>query len=548
MKGPILVISALCLLVRVQAEDQVKLDSDVDEAASLEKKPVTGKQCLKVVEKVKKSGTYTEESIVPLCSEEVKSGGCAFFAEALSLASSHSDFKAATFCHNMGRAQFCSDIMDNLLESRAVSDMAFGECERAKPQKSLEYCRKIQQMLALSVKQEDLDTMRACYMMEAYTTKAKASDSSPKNRIINSSSTELDNIGKGTSAEPPQKIVSAESATLDAAGKGKPAPPHPKAEGIIAEPIPLDDFGKGKGNTTHSTPHSIVVQPVPLTSVGEGTGNISLPPKPKTIITEPVPLDTFGKGKAAKTTTAVPKNIITEPIPVEQNTMPTKGPTVAPPKGTIVAAPAPDLATVQGQKQNNAVSMPVAMTLPVALPVVQKSTISVQPPTGKMPLQQPGQTVYVISIPPVAANASAAAAATQRQEIVAELLAATQSAVNVSQSQVKVLSAVHAAALALNTSAIAMGNSTNKVAVLTSKSLMKTVPVKASNATVLKHQPKKDQPKKDKTLVGRFLGLFNDKTSVKVESKKDMKANKASKNSKDNKKAPYAGFLSGFVS
>jgi len=59
--------------------------------------------------------------------------------------------------------------MDNLLLSQSVSDLAHGACRRAKGKEGdkTHYCDKFQFMLLFAVKSHDLDTMRACYMMEA---------------------------------------------------------------------------------------------------------------------------------------------------------------------------------------------------------------------------------------------------------------------------------------------------------------------------------------------------------------------------------------------
>merc|ERR1740130_1792096 len=105
-------------------------------------------------------------------------------------------------------------------------------------------------MLRMSVQQEDLDTMRACYMQEAYTntTSSKAApeatEAAPQLRIITESSKELDNIqGKGAGQGHPPKQSNI--------GKGD----------IVLQPAPLENFGKGKGNMTKAK--NIITEPVP---------------------------------------------------------------------------------------------------------------------------------------------------------------------------------------------------------------------------------------------------------------------------------------------
>lgn len=212
----------------------------------------TEARCQAVVAKVQKSGKYTEESIVPICEEEMESPKCDFFAEALSLASSRTDFNSSQFCENMDEARFCSEIMDKLLASLPVSDLAFGECERAKPPRDDPYCAKFKLMLAYAVKNEDLDTMRACYMIEAYTTMANSSDlepseESPKSRIIAAGGNDLQGVGFGNAT----------------------AHNRVGASSIVLQPQPFESFGNGTSS------QSIAASPAAKQSGG--------------IITEPIP-------------------------------------------------------------------------------------------------------------------------------------------------------------------------------------------------------------------------------------------------------------------
>jgi hypothetical protein len=280
----VVVLCSLPLLLSAVEESLVGGDS------AQKKDAFTTKECLTVVKKVQESKRYTEESIVPICNEEMRSGGCDFFAEALSLASSHSDFKPEAFCEDMDRAQFCSEIMDKLLESTAVSDLAFGECERAKtrPQKEdSAYCRKIKQMLAYSVENQDLDTMRACYMMEAYTNltsstkELEPSQDAPKQRIVTGSSKDLENVGSG---------------------KGPGHPPKESNIGradIVLQPTPLENFGKthDKGNLSSIPP--AVPAPGPVAVAAPAAAGAASGPAPS-ILAKPIPAAQLQKSKVIR--------------------------------------------------------------------------------------------------------------------------------------------------------------------------------------------------------------------------------------------------------
>jgi hypothetical protein len=59
-------------------------------------------------------------------------------------------------------------MMDSLYQSTATKDLLYGECMRAPEAKSNGYCNKFKSLLSRSVRESDLDTMRACYMMQAF--------------------------------------------------------------------------------------------------------------------------------------------------------------------------------------------------------------------------------------------------------------------------------------------------------------------------------------------------------------------------------------------
>jgi len=349
----------LCVAVK-KMETEMEMESDENLIGSQgevseKKEAFTPKQCEAVVKKVQESGRYTEESITPVCAEEMgRSSNCEFFAEALSLASSHSDFQGKHFCEDMDRAQFCSQIMDKLLESTAVSDLAFGECERAKPAKNVEYCRRIQMMLGLSVKQEDLDTMRACYMQEAYTnstskeenkTKAQgppAAEPTAEPRILGSSK-ELEGVGKGDGPGHPPKTSNI----------GRP--------GIVVEPIPLASFGEGKGNMT--APKSIITKPLPAGAAPAAAAPAGA--APAATATAP----------AAAAPAPPPGPIVAQPIPapVEKSALQTSvskvkaAPVAKAAPATIVVASSPKLVAAVPAKKVQALVAKVVKVTPAAV-------------------------------------------------------------------------------------------------------------------------------------------------------------------------------------
>jgi hypothetical protein len=145
-------------------------------------------QCSSAVKKVQETGKYTEEAIMPICSSVVRSSKCDFFSEALSLATSHTDFNGKVFCKNIGEAHFCSQTMDRLLTSPVMSDLAFGACMRDKSSRGAQYCQRFSKMHAYAVQHDDLDTMRACYMMEAYDDSDRDDSNSKKSDHEESSS------------------------------------------------------------------------------------------------------------------------------------------------------------------------------------------------------------------------------------------------------------------------------------------------------------------------------------------------------------------------
>jgi len=580
--------AALILCIAFTSGLDLELDDlRVDEFQLYEKKPVSPRQCETVVTKVKASGVYTEESISVICTKELKTSGCGFFAEALSLASSHSDYKGQTFCKTMEDAQFCSQIMDKLLESRPVSDMAFGECERSIPKKTEEYCRKIQSMLALSVKQEDLDTMRACYMMEAYTNSSVKDQ--PK-MLKPAGQIEGVGKGKGNMTIIGKKDITSKAIPLDSFGKGKAVKGFPTAGEIAAQRAKAaESIGKGKGNTTK--PKKATLAEPKASPAGKDAGDASAtkpaPAEPKAILAEPkaAPLETSDEAQGEDG----PEDIITEPVASTQDSAPTTGPTVNPTSALKEGAPV--------------IAAPVSDTQAPSKTLGPTGLTNLGPNAGVMALKasavQPkpaAQTIYVISMPAAAPNASAAATATQIQHAVAQVMAATQSGMKIPVAQVATTVATGLGPLALAKKQVAAAATvvlkpaaksieTVKAMALPLKSgaagktTAKAVPklLKAENvmyATALKQLSTvsvhkvataksaasgvafaKNKALKDnkKSVAGNIMGLFVDNSVAEhpeVKKKamtKPAKAGLVESAVQVEKKKDYGGFLSGFV-
>merc|ERR1719409_1862482 len=118
-------------------------------------------------------------------------------------------------------------------------------------------------MLAYAVKNEDIDTMRMCYMIQAYsnventTKKLEPTEDAPKARIISSSGTELEDAN-GTF-----KRTGSDPARTDKFGH------------IVVKPIPLDPAGKGSGTMVYPTKSTTAAAPnttaAPSTSAAPAT-------------------------------------------------------------------------------------------------------------------------------------------------------------------------------------------------------------------------------------------------------------------------------------
>jgi hypothetical protein len=210
--------------------------------------------------------------------------------------------------------------MDVVLSSPAVADLMLGECMRRskdgedkkpKPQsEGMARCFRLQKILAYAIHNDDLDTMRTCYMIQAYgdldgpkegketNENNETSVPDPSERIITSSSKTMNDLGEGNatnrSAIPPKS--------------------PPGQAGIVLQPVPLDSLGQGKaaelkanetkeklaeGNETQGEEPPIVVEPLVRDELGAAPANET--------VASPAPA------------AAAPPSIIVEPIPVKTN-------------------------------------------------------------------------------------------------------------------------------------------------------------------------------------------------------------------------------------
>lgn len=293
----------------------VALASAVSETIEMSRETLTEEECKVVVKKVIDKKAYTEDAILPICKETVTSPKCDFFSEALSLASSHPDFSPLVFCKDISEAHFCSQTMDVVLSSPAVADLMLGECmrrakdgedQKAKPQSDgMARCLRLQKILSYAIHNDDLDTMRTCYMIQAYGDLEGPKDSkkeeetnetsvpAPSERIITSSGKKIDDLGEGNATE----------------REAVPPKVPPGQAGIVLQPTPLDRLGKGKAaelkedmpteaNETKNETKAIIIGPLARdgfqstkvndTMEAPAQAPVAAPPSP--IIVDPIPL------------------------------------------------------------------------------------------------------------------------------------------------------------------------------------------------------------------------------------------------------------------
>lgn len=358
-------------------------------AAQEREEQFTEEKCKAVVTKVQEKGQYTEESIQPICAEEMHSPKCDFFAEALSLASSHADFNDKRFCGDIAEARFCSGTMDKLLRSVPVADLAYGECVRRRPGKGEAYCGKFQKMLGYAVQNEDLDTMRACYMIEAYANlepqATNRTEDSPKARIIGSSSKELNDFGDG---------------------KGKVKPTEPPKPGIVVQPEPLDQFGEGKSGAAAPAAADLAAAPADASA-----GRIVVPGIRAPASAQPAAsLAAIAVTVAKPTAPTVPLAVTREP-PSQQSASVLGTAVVTKPQSAAPAMPVAGANPRNGATQTTPVASRKAQSVAAASAVAEVSTkdqASVLAKVAEAKSQSAGPAVPVAAVGQLIGAAKAA--------------------------------------------------------------------------------------------------------------------------------------------
>jgi hypothetical protein len=212
------------------------------------------------------------KAIEEACASELSltSGQCDFFSEAWSLAITHPGFKPEVFCHAVGGAFKCSRMMDAVLTSGAVSDLAFAACVREQGVENTKYCQQFQSTIGEADHTTDLDTLRACYLLEE---EGKTSAGPILSRVPprNTSNT----FGNG-SATPPQPLLANSTSA-------RPFGMRTEKSTIPEEPprITVEPMHGVRPNGSNYEPHHIVAGDGPLQSVGEGTpAKIPIPAVP----------------------------------------------------------------------------------------------------------------------------------------------------------------------------------------------------------------------------------------------------------------------------
>jgi hypothetical protein len=207
------------------------------------------------------------------CKQEMAlSGGqCEFFSEAWGLAITHPGYSSEKFCGAVAGAFECSEMMDDVLTSGAVADLAFAACVKKQGEAKVGYCLKFQSAISEADKSTDLDTLRACYLMEE---EAKTT-AGPIISKLNATANVSIPIGNGSAATPAPLLSGEEAArpfgVPNGTGTVPAAPPR-----ITVEPM----HAVRKNGSAYED-HHILAGDGPLQSVGKGSsGPATIPAVP----------------------------------------------------------------------------------------------------------------------------------------------------------------------------------------------------------------------------------------------------------------------------
>lgn len=213
------------------------------------------------------------KAIEEACKQEMAlSGGqCEFFSEAWGLAVTHPGYSSETFCGAVGGAFACSEMMDDVLTSGAVADLAFAACVKKQGEAKVGYCLKFQSAISEADKSTDLDTLRACYLMEE---EAKTV-AGPIITKLNATSNVTTPLGNGSAATPEPLLSGSQAARPFGVPTGNGSVPA-KPPRITVEPM----HAVRKNGSAYED-HHILQGDGPLQAVGKGSaGPATIPAVP----------------------------------------------------------------------------------------------------------------------------------------------------------------------------------------------------------------------------------------------------------------------------
>jgi len=187
------------------------------------------------------------------------SGQCEFFTEAWGLAITHPGFTATDFCQSVGGAFRCSLLMDTVLTSDPVKDLAFAACVREQGAGAVEYCQQFQTAIQVADHSTDLDTLRACYLLEEEAKTVAAPIVAPGN------TTGVTAAGAGA-ATPPEPVLSNASSAKPFGVRVDEGSVPVNPSRITVEPI----HGVRRNGSAYED-HHILQGDGPLSAAGKGT-------------------------------------------------------------------------------------------------------------------------------------------------------------------------------------------------------------------------------------------------------------------------------------
>jgi len=213
------------------------------------------------------------KAIEESCKAEMAlSGGqCEFFSEAWGLAITHPGYSSETFCGAVAGAFACSEMMDDVLTSGAVADLAFAACVKKQGEAKVGYCLKFQNAIKEADKSTDLDTLRACYLMEE---EAKTT-AGPIISKLNATSNVTMPLGNGSAATPAPLLAGDQAS--------RPFGVRTANSSVPAEPprITVEPMHAVRQNGSAYEDHHILQGDGPLQSVGKGkAGPATIPAVP----------------------------------------------------------------------------------------------------------------------------------------------------------------------------------------------------------------------------------------------------------------------------